>query len=1631
MPDDFDPYADSATAVANAPGSLAADPFAFDDTAEQRRRRALQRQAKTTAFSQGQSLGQRLAPQRSEVDDLGDLLANHALPRQMKQSKTRKTLLEADLQARKAMLDEFDQQNTDLLPDLIKGKTGTAREAARAKADLAAKAAGRPSLDDLAKVGAAIPSDEEAAKDTTGVFGAMFTSRKRGDPTPDAVAAAGRLPGEKSEAEKAAAAIKDAQDRRKRIVDEHDRVKKALEDEKIRYGGLAEQTLTINDKAIAAATGAVNQQRQAAGEPLIDYPDPVPTGPDDWVAGRIKQVNDYRRARGQRLIDPKTIMQHLPKRGAAVDPPVDEREASHEEGFPNLGLVTPTEAAAIKATQLANVGIGAWDSLQEGAKALAQSKVDDVSNKDFIDQARDHADIHNAPVFHAAMARLANLRDAGNKTVGGEPIEKLISQFGGEDAVNGAKLLSTYSLAQNRLKEVDGLISHPGATEKMKKPLRDERDVLRQAMKDKEPMLKEGGLWDQVRDPTVWEETKQAGLRAFQGEEEASLNIKEWLARNLIRASGPGFTSKLTASLLPGPAGELAKQNLTQYQGATDYLQDKTAKFFGDLQTEAKSWNLDLPEQVVAKADQNIIVGRIAPFAGGLVPIWAAAMVTQGIGLAAGLTTGTANTLATVASGVSGAGVIGNSMRQEATDKLRPQLLAGKITQKEFNTARGVAEIAGTAIGTGMAVPFSRGIRLLSAEPSGRIFLSGLAVATDREGIAGAMRWLRGPGVKLAAKLPAHVGVDFAAGGGMQYGQNIGAKLTYDPDRPITQGVMETGRDMALIQLLLRTGLSVARLPSDIKAIETGLWVPGPEAMAKAREQGFNGRTVGDLVDWIKRQPEAAEKAGIGLASTKKTPPGEEPPAAGELAAPKGPAPKPAPDAEPSGSDLIDPELLKEIEVEPEPAAAVEPAKPAEAAPAGKPVPKEALFMYEQGGHRYYQVPDPGSPRGMRTVDEDTLQKEGYDLATLPKGEPVTTGEPIHATQEGIQQTIDRPQREGDEGSRPLAEAKPGGGVQPGAPVVQGVAPAQAAAGVPAGEVTPWQKTPKARKLATQMKVIEASMGNAKLKGDEKRMAELQAKWNEVKAQYNALAPKGEQAEKVAREAVKPSVAPVAKAEPPEATELFSRAAAAGVEVKPTQRQQIIWGNQAAMADVEGRIAAKMEAVKAERERIANGTKRIGDTAEPTPKIEPAKDEFTAGMNPMQAKRAQMALAQSVTAEGMPHTRRELVESDVAAGATVVQSKAGLRRLQKPNGSYRDESQISKTAMDYAEYLIAAKGGKAAEAEAVQPAQEPSYQGQHRPNSEGPPAHDLLSTDLAPRDIYDRPDLYTGEPGSVGYKESVAALKRIRGKPDAIVTVYRAAPKATLNSGDWVSFSRAYSKQHGMADNPSEDIPVHAFKVKASDVRWAGDAIEEFGYYPATSEELSQQGATAAVGPHKADAAGSTPAPAPKAEAPAAPEKPSEAPAPKFDVQHTLGAIKERLDEYESLYKEEPDKLRQLVQNTLNEHVRDDETWQAWMSDEKTGTIAQKSKAFDSMLAKATDDVVSKVNEGWKAKADEEAQAIAKRESDFKEAQAKRDTENAERAAKKKEAEDFQSVSQDSQAEDRQHRSHCGSVEAT
>ncbi len=68
--------------------------------------------------------------------------------------------------------------------------------------------------------------------------------------------------------------------------------------------------------------------------------------------------------------------------------------------------------------------------------------------------------------------------------------------------------------------------------------------------------------------------------------------------------------------------------------------------------------------------------------------------------------------------------------------------------------------------------------------------------------------------------------------------------------------------------------------------------------------------------------------------------------------------------------------------------------------PALKPIPEDAEFLYEQKYNgrngpkteRYYQVDrTPENPRG-RTVDESTLQREGYDISQLPRPDNAESG---------------------------------------------------------------------------------------------------------------------------------------------------------------------------------------------------------------------------------------------------------------------------------------------------------------------------------------------------------------------------------------------------------------------------------------------------------------------------------------------------------------------------------------------------------------------------------------------------------------------------------------------------------------
>lgn len=124
----------------------------------------------------------------------------------------------------------------------------------------------------------------------------------------------------------------------------------------------------------------------------------------------------------------------------------------------------------------------------------------------------------------------------------------------------------------------------------------------------------------------------------------------------------------------------------------------------------------------------------------------------------------------------------------------------------------------------------------------------------------------------------------------------------------------------------------------------------------------------------------------------------------------------------------------------------------------------------------------------------------------------------------------------------------------------------------------------------------------------------------------------------------------------------------------------------------------------------------------------------------------------------------------------------------------------------------------------------------HRP-SEGVRAFNL--TEKVDGDQMIPKDMYTQWYSSRGTKadlESISVLKKIKDNPEATVTIYRASPKESFNNGDWVTFSKTYATEHAQGNNTK----VFSKTVKAKDVRWAMDDINEFGYYPENLKTRSQ-----------------------------------------------------------------------------------------------------------------------------------------------------------------------------------------------
>ena len=128
---------------------------------------------------------------------------------------------------------------------------------------------------------------------------------------------------------------------------------------------------------------------------------------------------------------------------------------------------------------------------------------------------------------------------------------------------------------------------------------------------------------------------------------------------------------------------------------------------------------------------------------------------------------------------------------------------------------------------------------------------------------------------------------------------------------------------------------------------------------------------------------------------------------------------------------------------------------------------------------------------------------------------------------------------------------------------------------------------------------------------------------------------------------------------------------------------------------------------------------------------------------------------------------------------------------------------------------------------------------EHQPDPEGTPASDLTEGGFIPADFYEHPEWYastdTGDPeADRATSQSLDAIFRLRGHPNRFVTIYRSSPKGTrIGEGDWVSLSPTYARMSGKhPDDPSKDMPVHKKTVHARDVRWDGNDVNEFGYFP-------------------------------------------------------------------------------------------------------------------------------------------------------------------------------------------------------
>lgn len=131
------------------------------------------------------------------------------------------------------------------------------------------------------------------------------------------------------------------------------------------------------------------------------------------------------------------------------------------------------------------------------------------------------------------------------------------------------------------------------------------------------------------------------------------------------------------------------------------------------------------------------------------------------------------------------------------------------------------------------------------------------------------------------------------------------------------------------------------------------------------------------------------------------------------------------------------------------------------------------------------------------------------------------------------------------------------------------------------------------------------------------------------------------------------------------------------------------------------------------------------------------------------------------------------------------------------------------------------------------------YRIQHQPSSEDSPLPSL--EEMFGDDIYGPNAIRYYGVGQAGEREAVEVFRRVKGKPDELVTIYRVVPDfvESINPGDWVTISKAAAEGMnypeflgGGLGGEEQKSKVLEKEVKAGEVRWPGDSLVEQGYFP-------------------------------------------------------------------------------------------------------------------------------------------------------------------------------------------------------